>query len=209
MRYSELRDRFLHRSRPFVVLDSHESWMSAHEQEPLLLSILSLVENDPCNLQSNIQPSFGGIGNAFTGLLMDNIETDDDDDSGWFLHFQNCHFASVKESRVLWPKPAFLSRTLSPFYSSWILISQNYAENTAAKSLDLQGMIVIAQLLGHLKVHLKPRSSCRDDCEAFEMSVQAGESLVFLADVWSFEYTAAIVDQEMSISFIAEYELND
>lgn len=98
-------------------------------------------------------------------------------------------------------KPYFYPRTLQAPYTSWLLMSQNFANYT--NNLKMFGLIIATQLKGSLKVDLKVKRECMSVCEDIKLELFAGESLVFLSDLWTFSYQYT-AEKNFSVTFITE-----
>lgn len=125
--------------------------------------------------------------------------------SGWFLHFRNCNFDAVKESRHIWQRPYYIGAHIEPFHSSWIVMSEEYDVNVPRR-LSVEDLVQFIQLEGELVVQLVAKGVCYSICGDHELILVAGQTLVFMADLWEFMYIPANSDK--SVSFVTETHWN-
>lgn len=97
-------------------------------------------------------------------------------------------------------KPYFYPRTLQAPQYSWLLLSQNYA-NYSGK-LRVFGLIIVTQLRGSIKISLLAVHECSNICNDIKMELHAGESLVFLSDLWTLNYQYS--GKDFSITVVTE-----
>lgn len=194
--------KYLKRHRPIIIepIIYHTTSIDSKNFIDRFMLILDTLDAGYCNIQSN----YFAKNTANLHELMASINNTDETD-GFFIHFRNCNFNSVKASRIFWKKPNYLLLHLSPFYSSWILISKNY-QFKRAKYLDVQGMILVNQISGKLEISLQPRKPCDVDCVDMQIQLTANEVLMFIADLWEFSYNPIDNDVEKSITFITEFD---
>lgn len=141
-----------------------------------------------CNLETNLViKKYASLENAFDKMKAD---------SNYFLHWRNCNFQALKESRKLIAKPYFYPFHLEPYYSSWFLISKTYYGSK--KSLYLEGLIFVNQLAGRLKLILDPKEGCSEVCIGREVILQEEDSLVFLSEFWNFAYVTDETEESMT-----------
>lgn len=157
------------------------------------LNSSNLIENSNfCNLETNLViKKYATLENAFDKMQIS---------SNYFLHWRNCNFAALKESRKLIEKPYFYPVHLEPYYSSWFLVSRT--NHGFKKSLYLEGLIFVNQLHGRLNVILEPKEDCLEACNAKEFILQEEDSLVFLSEFWEFAYVTG--ETEDSLTTILE-----
>jgi hypothetical protein len=103
-------------------------------------------------------------------------------------------------------KPYFYPRNLQAPSSSWILMSENFANYT--NDLKMYGLIIVTQLKGTLRVTLKPKEACKELCRELSLSLFDGESLVFLSNLWTFSYEYLADNESFSLTFITETDFN-
>ncbi|XP_058821928.1 uncharacterized protein LOC131683710 [Topomyia yanbarensis] len=203
--FDHLNERHLQRSLPVVISDSHLKWKDRsrtnltqffEEIEPLLLS-------SPCNVQTNLifNPRASvKLNNALTSLF--DILNKSGRNESWFLHFRNCELKTVKQTRLLFERPYFYDSHLEMPYTTWVLLSKNYKVEMP-KMLKLEGLIIIMQLKLSLQIILAPKGPCHRICKELEVELHEGQSLVFLTNLWTFEYLPS-ARNETSITFISE-----
>lgn len=157
----ELFDNYVRFNQPVIIEDSHTIWNDTNEIFEFLQSNEDLTSSKPCdhltNIVSNKSPKLNEILDL---VITDNRKKD----VSWFLSFRNCEFIAVKASRLLWPKPDYLPLHLKPFSSSWLILIDNYRFRKS-KQLNLNGLIVMVQLVGVLDVRLEPKNHCQNECD--------------------------------------------
>lgn len=124
---------------------------------------------------------------------------------GWFIHFRNCDFSSVKASRALEEQPSFLTSQPKPFSSSWIIISNSY-NVTKPKKLLVKHLVVAKQIVGSIDVFIVPKSDCKENCKELFVQLDAGYTIVFSAEYWDFLYLPS--GQGEAVTLLREYELH-
>lgn len=198
--------KYLQRNRP-VVITNDVSQSPINEISIFLQTLLSidgkLDGGGICNMKSNRRSKNSQTLSQIIASF--DAENGDEEQDGFFLHFRNCEFESVKESRQFWRRPNYLHLHLNPFYSSWILMSKRYAFKRF-KFVDVQGMILVNQITGSVKVELRPRKPCDEECMDLEIELHANEALIFVTDLWQFFYSPLDRDDGTAITFIAEFD---
>lgn len=127
----------------------------------------------------------------------------------WFLHFRNCEFDAVKGSRAIFPQnniPYFMSNHLPPFHSSWILLS-NQSQLLNEKRVPVKDLVFVFQLKGKLAGRLVVQKECSLFCFDQDFQLNAGEALIFNAEMWDFFYyniTSESHSKSLAITFIQE-----
>lgn len=200
--FTHLEDNFLLRTHPVIIDDSHQSWAELNRGSFLEYTSLltQLMESTPCNVLTNLMSRPFLSINPLLELAMTT--------NNWFLHFRNCEFSAVKDSRAIIDRPYYLSPHLNTFYASWILVSSNYTMSEM-KMLDLRGVILVLQLNGHTKMLLEPKQMCAGVCKSFEIMLAAGKALLFPSDFWNFSYKpmeSTNPDEILSVTFVEEIE---
>lgn len=192
--YSYIEENYLEQGMPVVVTDTKNSLSLMKFIEAL--NSTDLIENSNiCNLETNLViKKYASLENAFYKM---------ESDANYFLHWRNCNFQALKESRKLIEKPYFYPFHLEPYYSSWFLISKTYYGSK--KTLYLEGLIFVNQLEGRLNVILDPKEECTEACVGKEMVLQEEDSLVFLSEFWNFAYVTD--ETEGSLTTILEIRL--
>ncbi|KAL5287891.1 hypothetical protein ACFFRR_008624 [Megaselia abdita] len=175
--FSYIEENYLEQGLPVIVTDTRNSFDFDSFIETLNSS--DLIENtNICNLETNLViRKYASLENAFGKMRLSENH---------FLHWRNCNFKALKESRKLIEKPYFYPFHLEPYYSSWFLISKNYFGGR--KYLQLEGLIFVNQLEGRMNVVLEPKEGCSEVCVGKEVILQEGDSLVFLSEFWNFAY---------------------
>lgn len=224
--YKTIQNAYLLRNIPVVVKDSHKSWADLSKSQhgetmeftEFLQTQTKIMESVPCNLETNLLwHSTGNIRKLFKQVHNTPEIT------SWFLHFRNCQFSAVKASRTIFghtQKPYYLSSHLPPFYSSWILISQNYDVSKKWKQLKVRGLVMVLQLSGSIECIVEARSACFEECGQYKITLLTGEALIFMDRMWDFHYRPLSISaknaddwkfdykNETSITFIKEIEWN-
>lgn len=125
----------------------------------------------------------------------------------WFLHYRNCEFLAIKNSRAIVQRPYYLSPHLNPFDSSWLLLSKNYTM-AETKTLDVRGMVLALQLEGIIQITLTPKEFCLDFCAGRDVLLKAGQALLFTTELWQFGYKTINInrDEDATATFLQEIE---
>lgn len=198
--YDYLYDKFLIRGRPVIVKDSCPVWQSDNFTD-YLLSLDPLIDSNPCDLRSNlILEKYANLEELL--VLSARAEPND----GWFLHFLNCDFESVKASRLITNRPAYLSTHLDPAQASWILMSNRYTDSDPIDLKVDDGLVVMLQLKGDLEISLSGKDRCLDECGEHEIRLDEGDGLVFTTDLWDLSYRPSPAGN--SINFVTETRWN-
>lgn len=199
--YADLKANYINRGHP-VVIEDHQ-YLSLHSNVndyiKTIKNLTDLIDSHPCNLQTNLVTS-----SQYTNLneLLDLTKISWD---GWFIHFRNCDFSSVKASRALIGQPTFLTSLPKAFSASWILLSSSY-NVTKPKKLLVKHLVVVKQIIGTIDVFIAPKSGCTDNCKDFFLRLEVGNTIVFSAEFWDFLYRPS--SQGEASSFVREYELH-
>lgn len=200
---------YLSRDHPVIINDSHDVWPNQPDVPEDFVEFLqtspSLSYSIPCNIGTNLI-QIRNEPPKLQHLLRQTTKIDEDPSEGWFLHFRNCDFEAVKASRATFPlknRPYFISSHLPPFHTSWILLSKHY-EMTAEKRLPLKDLVIVLQLSGQISGRLTVQKDCKDICSDQEFELNAGEALVFNAQMWNFYYRNSKIQAIFTITFIQE-----
>lgn len=208
--YKFLYESYLIRGLPVTVEDTlynipHKStgrrntfWHRSNFTEQLL-RLRSIIRQEPCSVQTNLIMSRLITVEELFHLLL-NLKNE----KPYFAQMHNCDFDTVKETRLLTDRPYFYPRFLEPPFSSWILLSSNYA--SGFKKLSLRGIVIVTQLRENLVVKLKAKTICYQSCGEYEFVLYFGQSLVFYSDLWDFSYQP-FNGLNFSITFITETNL--
>jgi hypothetical protein len=193
-----LNENYLLRGLPIIITDTIRSQTDHMDVAAFMTSRKKLMRSQPCELQTSLMIS--QYGERKLKILFEIMQKTKWEDK-YFLHFRNCEFDAVKETRLLTKRPYFYPAHLEPAYSSWILVSQNY-ENRKSKELNFKGLIIVLQLENTLLIQLSPIADCEEQCVSHEILVNEGEALVFTSDLWNFVYFTS--EGELSITYITE-----
>lgn len=168
-----------------------------------LLDTPNLANSVPCDIQTNIHTSRSAPLNRIFEHTIDRLNST----SKWFFAFRNCDFAATKSSRPLWPRPSFIPLHLRPFHTSWIIVASGYP-GVDLKPLEIRGLVAVAQLSGRRVFRLlSAGSDCDGVCPKLAVELWAGETLVFLADMWRIRYEVSeAINGEYSVSYVAEFD---
>lgn len=197
--YSDLKLNYLLRGHPVVIEEREFQHTNLYDYVDGLHNLTNLINSNPCNLHTNL------ITGAHYKSLNALLELTRKSSDGWFLHFRNCDFDSVKASRLLEQQPNFLTSHLKPFSSSWIVMSNNY-KVMKPKRLLVKHLVVGKQIVGTIDVLIAPRAGCKDICKDHLLQLDVGYTIVFSAENWEFSYIPT--GQGDSVTFLREYELN-
>ncbi|CRL02017.1 CLUMA_CG015232, isoform A, partial [Clunio marinus] len=153
-KYNLLYNKYLLRGLPVIITDSVESNESSESLAKFLghlySNMSSIVEHKACDLETNLMiTQRADIEKAFRILREYN------DLTSWFLSFRTCRFQALKASRLIMKKPYFYPKNLQAPSTAWVLLSDNYESDES--SLTFFGLIIVSQLKGTLKIHLKPK----------------------------------------------------
>ncbi|XP_037942078.1 uncharacterized protein LOC119683668 [Teleopsis dalmanni] len=179
--FSYMEAKYLERGLPVIITDSHDEQTLDWLLEKIQNNPQDFLSSDPCDIGTNLMlKKFFNLDVAIQKIKSNNSMTK------WFLQFRNCKFNAVKASRMFVTRPYYYPLHLEPFYSSWILISQDYV--SANREIYLQGLIFVQQLSGFFEFHLRPKQPCGFSCPTIDIRLSAGECLVFSTDLWVFSY---------------------
>lgn len=199
VKYEYIHHKYILRGLPIKILTTYNSSQSASVQVSIKNDISNILQKTrPCNLETNLiarNTNPEDISNALHFLQ------EDDEINSYFVQFRNCQFEGLKASRAFMKKPYFYPQHLDPPYSSWVIMSANY-ESRKFKDLILDGLIIVSQMSGSVHIELRGKAECLDACGEFDVLLSAGDSLVYLSEIWSFSYKS--VNNDESITFITE-----
>lgn len=194
---------YLVRDHPVIVEDSHDVNRVPEDFIGFLKTLLPLRKSFPCNTLTNLLQ----IRNEQWNLNRLLDQTKKIGTKEWFLHFRNCEFNAVKSSRAILPQnniPYFMSNHLPPFYSSWILLS-NQSQLMNEKRLPIKDLVFVFQLKGKLAGRLVVQKRCSFLCVNQDFQLNTGEALIFNAEMWDFFYHSIATDSEpLAVTFIQE-----
>lgn len=179
----ELYENYIELHVPIILTNAEIQMKLLHKRiENVTDSLISnqiLAEYLPCKLSTNI---YNGPGTLSTILKKTKRF------SSFFVHFQNCDFAAVKNFRIFTARPSFLDPAyVSPIQYNWLLASKDY-NISKFKSIELQERVtVIVQTLGGTNFKLTPQSECEFDCHVLNFELKAAEALIFTS-LWNLEY---------------------
>ncbi|XP_031634291.1 uncharacterized protein LOC116347716 [Contarinia nasturtii] len=210
--YATLQSVYLSRDNPVIIDDSHAVWPNQPDVSENFIEFLfdlpDLRNSIPCNIGTNLLQVRSGNSPKLQHLLRQMSKIDS---KGWFLHFRNCDFDAVKSSRLIFPlkhRPYFISSHLPPFHTSWILLSKHYNISTE-KHLPVKDLVIVLQMSGTLSGRLTVRRDCKEICSDQMLKLNAGESLVFNAQMWDFYYIHNINSHaNLTITTIHEIQID-
>ncbi|XP_055299919.1 uncharacterized protein LOC129567275 [Sitodiplosis mosellana] len=201
-----LQDVYLSRDHPVIINDSHGIWPNQpdvlEDFIEFLLSSPNLKYSTPCNIGTNLVQ----IRDDSPKLQYLLRQTGKVESKGWFLHFRNCDFEAVKASRATFSlknRPYFISSHLPPFHTSWIILSKHYGM-PIEKRLPVKDLVIVLQLNGQISGRLTTLRHCKDFCLDHNFELNAGEALVFNAQMWNFYYRNIDLQANLTITFIQE-----
>lgn len=211
--YGDLQNHYMSRDLPVIVSDSHDVWPNRNDVPAdfieFLLTLPKLRHTVPCNTVTNLLQMRNGVPNLHRLLKQArNLESED-----WFLHFRNCEFEGVKASRRIFPskhRPYFVSTHLPPFHSSWILLINQFGMGFD-KQIPVKDLVLVSQLSGQISGRLAIHTECIDFCANLEFQLNAGETLLFNAEMWKFFYHNTKMMEptvKSTITFIQEIQIN-
>lgn len=207
--FGNLYSIYLIRDHPVIVTDSHKVDFIPANFVEYLQTLPQLRHSIPCNIVTNLLQ----IRNEYPNLkhLFEQIKTIGMKE--WFLHFRNCEFQAVKESRGIFPhkyRPYYMSNHLPPFHSSWILISNQHNLFNEIH-LPVKDFVFVFQLRGKLIGRLLVQKKCEFLCASHDFQLNAGEALIFNAEMWDFYYNKNISEphsKSLEITFIQEIRVD-
>lgn len=189
-----------------IVSDSHDVHKVPDDFIGFLKTLPHLKRSIPCNTVTNLLPIRNEPLNL--GRLLD--QTAKIGTKEWFLHFRNCEFEAVRASRAIFPQkhnPYFMSNHLPPFRSSWILMSNQY-NALNEKRLPVKDLVFVFQLNGVLTGRLVVQKKCTFYCANQDFQLNAGETLIFNAEMWDLFYqnltSSESHSESLAITFIQE-----
>lgn len=211
--YGHLQSNYLSRDIPVIITDSHDPWPNQFNVPDDFIEFMQTIpmlrNSEPCNTVTNLLQIRDVAPNVQKLLRQaENIRS-----NGWFLQFRNCDFEAVKASRSIFPlnqRPYFISSHLPPFHSSWFLLSNHY-KMLNEMHVPVNDLVFAFQLSGEISGRLVVKTKCGDFCANQEFQLNAGESMLFNAEMWNFfYYNANIFDSqaELTITFIQEIHIN-
>lgn len=193
------------RDHPVIITDSHDVDHIPEDFIAFLKTLPHLRTSIPCNTVTNLLQIRDDQLNL--NRLLD--QTKKVGAKEWFLHFRNCEFDAVKGSRAIFPQkyhPYFMSNHLPPFHSSWLLISSQ-PQLLNEKRLPLKDLVFVLQLKGKLAGRLAVQKKCTFACADQDFRLNAGEALIFNAEMWDFSYhniTPESNSESLAATFIQE-----
>ncbi|XP_055375441.1 uncharacterized protein LOC129608139 [Condylostylus longicornis] len=191
--FLQLRDNFIYKAQPVLIKNSTKM-SSIPELLIKLFDSRDFLQSNPCDVGTNLmQYKFFNLEEVLSYI-------DEDMESSWFLQLRNCQFSAVKASRQFLKKPYYYAEHMEPFYSSWILMANNYAG--LEKNIKLYGLVILQQLQGDLLIVLSPDPECLHKCKEQKIIIKSGESLVFSTDLWNMMYLIDL--DQMVLSSIME-----
>ncbi|XP_039957511.1 uncharacterized protein LOC120772794 [Bactrocera tryoni] len=200
--FSTLESMYLERGWPVIVTDSHPPRTLNTLLNQMYNSSSDFLESDPCDVSTNLM-----LKKLFNlELALEKIKHTTPTHNKWFLQLRNCQRRAVKASRRFVTRPYYYPLHLEPFYSSWALLSQNYAY-AEFNEIYLHGLIFVQQLNGHFDIRLRPKQPCPNRCPVVNIRLSAGECLVFSTDLWIFSYGTETVDSKAaSVATVLEID---
>lgn len=216
--FDHMQSNYLWRNHPIIIIDSHRNWHHIHNGVDIIefmKTLPDLMASEPCNIASNLLAK----GTTVRKIIkqVERLKSNEK----WFFHFRNCHFDSVKSSRLIIPyhrRPYYMPSHLPPFRSSWILVSHQYemartetdTEFRTMKHLNVRDLVIVMQLQGEINGRLTVTTACTDYCADHTFRLAAGESIMFVARFWNFYYKPIAAgdkdEPNLAITFITEFE---
>ncbi|XP_036330434.1 uncharacterized protein LOC118742458 [Rhagoletis pomonella] len=199
--FSFLESVYLERGLPVIVTDSHRPRSLNMFLDEMYSAPLDFLESNPCDVSTNLM-----LIKLFNlELALQKIKSTTPS-AKWFLHLRNCERRAVKASRRFVTRPYYYPLHLEPFYSSWVLMSQNYASEQL-REIYLQGLVFVQQLYGYFDIRLRPKQPCQGPCPVVNIRLSAGECLIFSTDLWIFNYgTEELESKTASIATVLEID---
>lgn len=193
------------RDHPVIINDSHDVDNVPDDFVKFLQTLPQLRLSIPCNTVTNLLQ----IRTEQPNLKRLLEQTKRIGTKEWFLYFRNCEFEAVKASRAIFPhkhRPYYMSNHLPPFHSSWILMSDQY-NILNEKRLPVKDFVFVFQLKGKLTGRLVVRKECTLFCANKDFQLNAGQALIFNAEMWDFFYygiTSKLHSESLAVTFIQE-----
>lgn len=207
--FGNLNAIYLARDHPVIISDSHDVRKVPVDFIEFLLSLQHLRQSIPCNTVTNLLQIHRNEQQNLKRILEQTHRIGPMKE--WFLHFRNCEFDAVKASRAIFSQksnPYFMSNHLPPFRSSWILMSHQYDGLLNEKSLPVKDLVFVFQLKGKLAGRLAVQKKCEFLCATQDFQLNAGEALIFNAEMWDFFYSnntsESHAESSLAVTFIQE-----
>ncbi|XP_054738520.1 uncharacterized protein LOC129244737 [Anastrepha obliqua] len=199
--FSFLESFYLERGWPVIVTDSHQPHSLNRFLDEMYNAPVDFLESNPCDVSTNLM-----LKKLFNlELALQKIKSSTPTNK-WFLQLRNCERRAVKASRQFIRRPYYYPLHLEPFYSSWVLMSQNYASEQL-RELYVQGLVFVQQMFGYFDIRLRPKQPCQGPCPVVNIRLSAGECLVFSTDLWTFSYgTESLESKTTSIATLLEID---
>ncbi|XP_004533836.1 uncharacterized protein LOC101449655 [Ceratitis capitata] len=200
--FSALESLYLERGWPVIVTDSQQPRTLQTILDEMYRAGGDFLESEPCDVATNLM-----LKKIFNlELALAKIKDTTAANSKWFLQLRNCQRHAVKASRRFVTRPYYYPLHLEPFYSSWVLMAQNYA-NEALREIYLQGLIFVQQLSGYFDMRLRPKQPCLGPCPVVNIRLSAGECLIFSTDLWTFSYGNEVLESKVaSVATVLEID---
>lgn len=201
--FSTLETFYLESGLPVVIIDSHTPITG----DELFYTIFhksssSFLQSSHCDISSNVI-----IKKFFnTELVLRKAWRLLDTSEKWFIQFHICQASAVRTSRLFMKKPYYYPVHLEPYYSSWLIMSNNFSHRQY-QEISVQGLIIVQQLSGTNNLRLKPKRPCDENCPLINVQLKEGEALVFSSDLWEISYKQ-IKSHQASITTIMEIDWN-
>ncbi|XP_075168783.1 uncharacterized protein LOC142240918 [Haematobia irritans] len=200
--FSYLENNYLEKGLPIVITDSHKKETPWELFKTIFKHCNAFLQNSHCDVATNliIKKFFDAeivLKKAWN--LLDTPEK-------WFIQLRNCQFSTVKSSRLFIKRPYYYPLHLEPFYSSWLIIANNYSHRQY-QDIQLQGLIIVQQLSGTNNLKLIPNRPCEEICPVINIQLKEGEGLIFSTDLWQFNYKL-MQTKDAGITTIMEIDWN-
>ncbi|XP_073847494.1 uncharacterized protein [Musca autumnalis] len=206
--FSQLENAYLEVGTAVVITDSHHPitaddffYAIFHKSST---SSSAFLQSSHCDVSSNliIKKFFNAelvLRKAWN--LMDRPE------EKWFIQLRTCQSSAVRASRLFIPKPYYYPIHLEPYYSSWLIMSQNFSHRQY-QDVVVQGLIIVQQLSGTNSLKLIAKKPCDENCPTIKVHLNEGEGFVFSSDLWDLSYKHVKSYQHISITTIMEIDRN-
>ncbi|XP_013104730.2 uncharacterized protein LOC106085178 [Stomoxys calcitrans] len=181
--FSFLENTYLEKGLPVVITDSHDAQNPYDLFQTIFDNSYAFLQSSHCDVSTNLIIRKFFEAQIVLRKAWKLLDTPDK----WFIQLRNCQFAAVKSSRLFIKRPYYYPLHLEPFYSSWLIISNNYSHRQYQEIL-LQGLIIVQQLSGSNNLRLIPKTACEELCPVINIQLKEGEAFLFTTDLWILNY---------------------
>ncbi|XP_071479238.1 uncharacterized protein [Diadema antillarum] len=193
-----MAEDFLYSAVPVIITDATQDWKAIKDQDFNFQFLKDLYLKDPILSNSSVC-SFFRPESSLQSLLenassLGNFQT----------YWGNCKLSSAKVFRRFYTRPYFLPGMVEAGSRNYVLIGrlEDPAKPVEYTHFDpyTDQMTWISQVRGSFKIKLIPHSVCQEECSVLEDTLEKGETLVYVNDLWQLQYTAGTSEEAVAIS---------